>query len=147
MKKYTPQNFTLLSSVSLTPLINNDSRISPWIFEKIWNGTKGTLSGLGDTDLWKKNLKLKISCQTPFKFFDNVNTSTQRCPNKILKTFLIEDCFICHWFNNMGGAPWAANISANFRKNLKRTWWDTQGLWGNWFMEKPEVENLVALSL
>ncbi len=27
------------------------------------------LRGLGDTDLWKKNLKMKISCQAPFKLY------------------------------------------------------------------------------
>jgi hypothetical protein len=35
-----------------------------------------------------------------------VNFSTQRCPNKIFKTFLIEE---------------AANISANFSKKLETT--------------------------
>ncbi len=52
------------SPVSLTPLINIHSRISPRIFEKIRNGPKGILMGPGDTDSWK-NLKSKISCQTP----------------------------------------------------------------------------------
>jgi hypothetical protein len=30
-----------------------------------------------------------------------------------------------------GGAPLIANISANFRKNTKRYYWDNLGLWGN----------------
>jgi hypothetical protein len=30
-----------------------------------------------------------------------------------------------------GGAPLLANISMNFRKNLKRSYWDTLGLGGN----------------
>jgi hypothetical protein len=30
-----------------------------------------------------------------------------------------------------GGAPLLANISANFRQNLKRSQWDTLGLGGN----------------
>jgi hypothetical protein len=30
-----------------------------------------------------------------------------------------------------GGAPLLANISANFRKNSKRSLWYTLGLWGN----------------
>ncbi len=34
--------------------------------EKILNGPNGTLGGPGDKDSWK-NLKSKISCQTPFK--------------------------------------------------------------------------------
>ncbi len=35
-----------------------------------------------------------------------------------------------------GGAPWLANISANLRKNSKRSKWNTLGLGGNWFMKK-----------
>jgi hypothetical protein len=35
-----------------------------------------------------------------------------------------------------GGQPWAANISANFRKNSNRPQWYTQGRGGNWFMKK-----------
>ncbi len=35
-----------------------------------------------------------------------------------------------------GGAPWLTNISANFRKNSKRSKWNTLGLGGNWFMKK-----------
>ncbi len=35
-----------------------------------------------------------------------------------------------------GGAPWLANISANFRKNSKRSKWNTLGLGGNWCMNK-----------
>ncbi len=46
-----------------------------------------------------------------------------------------------------GGAPWLANISANFRKNSKRSKWNTLGLGGNWSMKKPEAKNLVTLSL
>ncbi len=41
--------------VSLKPLTNIHSQISPRIFEKIWNGPKGILRGSGDTDLWKKS--------------------------------------------------------------------------------------------
>jgi hypothetical protein len=44
----TPLNSLL--PVSLTPLINNNSRISPRIFEKIQNCSTGILEGLGDTD-------------------------------------------------------------------------------------------------
>ncbi len=37
---------------------------------------------------------------------------------------------------NYACAHWAANISANFHKNLKRPLWDTQGPGGNRFMNK-----------
>ncbi len=49
----------------LTLQINIHSRLSPQIFEKIRNDPNGMLRGPGDTDLWK-NLKSKISYQTPF---------------------------------------------------------------------------------
>ncbi len=65
-----PVSLTLLNSlspVSLTPLINIHSRISLQIFQKIQNGPIGVLGGgPGDTDSCK-NMRSKISCQTPFK--------------------------------------------------------------------------------
>ncbi len=62
--------------------------------------------------LLKKNLKAKI--------YIYVNSTTQRCPNKIIKIFLIEIFLpFATSVNDTGGASWAANISANFRKNLK----------------------------
>jgi hypothetical protein len=51
----------------LTPVINHNFRISPQIFLNIKNGPHAILRGPGETDSWKKNLKSKISCQTPFK--------------------------------------------------------------------------------
>jgi hypothetical protein len=49
-----------------------------------------------------------------------VNSTTQRCPNKIIKIFLLEDFFpFATGVVDTSGAPWAANISANFRKNAK----------------------------
>ncbi len=86
----------------------------------------GTISGC-------KHLKVNLKA----KIYIYVNSTTQRCPNKII--FLFEDFFpfaIGVTVNDTGGAPWAANISANFRKNLKRPWWYTQGLGENWFMKK-----------
>ncbi len=51
-----------------------------------------------------------------------VNSTTQRCPNKIIKTVLIEDFSICHaGAIDISGAPWTENISANFWENSKRT--------------------------
>ncbi len=80
----------------------------------------GTISGCRHL---KVNLKAKI--------YINVSSTTQRWPNKIIKIFLIED-----FVNDTGGKPWAANISANFQKNLKRSQWNTLGLGGNWFMKR-----------
>jgi hypothetical protein len=40
--------------VSLTPLTNIHSRLSPRIFEKNQNNLNGILRGPGDTDLCKK---------------------------------------------------------------------------------------------
>jgi hypothetical protein len=47
--------------------MNINSQISPRIFEKIQKGSNGILGGLG-TLIHEKNLKLKISCQNPFKY-------------------------------------------------------------------------------
>ncbi len=47
----------------------------------------------------------------------------------------------------IGGAPWLTNISANFRKKLKRSSWDTLGLWETDSWKEPEAKNLVTLSL
>ncbi len=76
------------------------------------------------------------------KMYIYVYSTFQRCPNKIIKIFLIEDFFhlppvsTTPVVNDTGGQPWAANISANFKKNLKRSKWDTLGLGGNWLMKK-----------
>ncbi len=78
-----------------------------------------------------------------------VNSTTQRCPtppNKIIKTFLVEDFCICHRCNDTGGAPWAANISVNFRKKLERPYRILRGL-GFGETDSWMVQNLVALSL
>jgi hypothetical protein len=56
-----------LSPVSLTRLINIHSWLSRRIYEKSRNDPNGLLRGPGDTDSWKKKLRSKISCQTPFK--------------------------------------------------------------------------------
>ncbi len=77
----------------------------------------GTISGCWHL---KVNLKAKI--------YLYVSSTTQRWPNKIIKIFLIEDFFHL--------PPWAANISANFRKNSKRSYWNTLGLGGNWFLKR-----------
>jgi hypothetical protein len=39
-----------------------------------------------------------------------------------------------------GGAPWLANIFANFWNNLKHSLWDTLGLGGNWFMKNKQKQ-------
>ncbi len=49
-----------LSPVSLTPVINIHSRISPQIFEKIQNGPNVILGGLGDIDSWKSRVRLPL---------------------------------------------------------------------------------------
>ena len=46
-----------------------------------------------------------------------------------------------------GGAPWLTNISANFRKNSKRSKGYTLGRGETDLWKKPEAKNLVTLSL
>jgi hypothetical protein len=45
-------NFFLLP-VPLIPVVPLDLRISPRIFEQVWNGPEGILRGLSETDSWK----------------------------------------------------------------------------------------------
>ncbi len=61
--------------MSLTPLTNIHSRLSPRIFNKNRNDLKGVLRGQGDIDL-RKNLKSKISCQTSFNLVELPRTYT-----------------------------------------------------------------------
>ncbi len=64
-------------------------------------------------------------------------------------------CHWCRWYRRQfaigvidtGGAPWLANISANFRKNSKWPYCYFQGLGGRWFMKKTWSKTLVTLSL
>jgi hypothetical protein len=58
-----------------------------------------------------------------------VNSTTQKCSNKIFKTFLIEDFFHLPPFDT-GGAPWAVKCEClrKFSKNLKQRYLNYQGL-------------------
>ncbi len=96
----------------------------------------GTIS-----DCWhlKVNLKEKIL----------VNSTTQSFPKNIIKTFLIEDFFpFATGVNDTGaGAPWAANIYANFRKKIETALMVYLGAWGKLIHEKNlKSKNLAALS-
>ncbi len=63
MKYFLSQNIFHLLPVSLTPVINLYFQISLQIFVQILNTV---LRGSGENDSWK-NLRSKISRQTPFK--------------------------------------------------------------------------------
>jgi hypothetical protein len=68
-KKIIYANFSHLSLVSSTPLTNIHSRLICEFSKKIetipmaYSGARGTL-------IYEKNLKSKISCQTPFMYFN-----------------------------------------------------------------------------
>jgi hypothetical protein len=95
------------------------------------------------SDCWQLKMNLKK------KIYLYAISTTQRCPKEIRQIFLLEDFFHlppCS-VNDTVGEPWAANISPNFRKNSKRPLWYNQGLGETDPCRKPEVENLVVLSL
>ncbi len=95
--------------------------------------TMGLISGCR---YLKVNLKAKM--------YICVNSTIQRCPNKIIKKFSDWRFFsFATGVTDTGGQPWAANISANFWKISKRSSWDTLELGGALIDEK----NLVTLSL
>ncbi len=90
----------------------------------------GTISGCRHL---KVNLKTKI--------YIYVNSTTQRCLNKIIQIFAAWRFFLyAIGVVDTGGAPWVANISVNYWKNLKWPWWYTQMLAGNWFMKKTRSQ-------
>ncbi len=60
------EDFYHLPPVSTTPVVHLELRISPRIFEKIWNSPNVILRGLGETDSWKKNQNLIILWHCPF---------------------------------------------------------------------------------
>ncbi len=72
----------------------------------------GTISGCSRH--LKVNLKAKI--------YIYVSSTTQRWPNNIIKVFYDWRFFpFATGVVDTGGKPWAANISANFLKNSKRS--------------------------
>jgi hypothetical protein len=60
-----------------------------------------------------------IRLLTPESELEGNNFTTQRCKNKIIEAFLIENFFHLPAVCDINGAPSAANISANFPKILK----------------------------
>ncbi len=84
------------------------------------------------SDCWQLKVNLKE------KIYPYANSTTQRCPKEIMKTFLVEDFF---------HLPWAANISGNFRKIWNGPNGVIRGLGETDPCRKSEVQNLVALSL
>jgi hypothetical protein len=79
-------------------------------------------------------LHLKVNLKR--KIFQYVNSTTQRCPNKIIESFLIEDFFHLPPVCDIGGAPSTANISENFLKNLKTALTGHSKAWGKLIHEK-----------
>jgi hypothetical protein len=78
----------------------------------------GTIS---DCLHFKVNLKEKI--------YLYVNSTAQRCPNKIIKTFLKEDFF--HLSRGIPHLELRISPGISEKLNLKQPSWDTQGLGGN----------------
>ncbi len=54
MEIFLIEVFFHLPLVSTTPVVHFELRISPQIFEKIWNGPNGIIMGLGETDPCRK---------------------------------------------------------------------------------------------
>ncbi len=102
-----------------------------------WWQIMGTLSGCRHL---KVNLKAKI--------YINVNSSTQRYPNKIIKIFLIEDFF---HLPPLSTTP-MVHVELHISPQIVEKIWNgsndiLRGLGETDSWKKPEVENLVALSL
>ncbi len=86
---------------------------------------------------WQITRKISDCSQLKVNFQKNiylyVNSTTQRCPNKIFKLFLIEDFFpFATHVNDTGGAPGVANISKKYQTALM----GYPGAWGKLIHEK-----------
>ncbi len=88
----------------------------------------------------KVNLKAKI--------YIYVNSTTQRCPNKIIKIFLLEDFFHLPRVSLTTVANLEQRISPRiFEKIQNGPNGIIRGLWETGSRKKPEAKNLVTLSL
>ncbi len=85
---------------------------------------------------------LKVNLRA--KLYIHVNSSTQRCPNKLIKIFLIENFFICHRCQRHQWCTLNCKYLREFRNGPNGI---LRGLEETDSWKKPEVENLVALSL
>jgi hypothetical protein len=65
IKVFLIEDFFYLPLVSTTPEVYLELRISPWIFEKIWNGPNGANRAWGKL-IHEKNQKEKILWHCPF---------------------------------------------------------------------------------
>jgi hypothetical protein len=132
-KNFPSQKFFHLSSVPpLTPVINLYFQISSLIFVKIQNGPNEILRGQGETDSWK-NIKSKISCQTPFNEHDTTKEKYLPWSLKIVLQWffcsswcmsLLNTCEVRCWTNLMRCARCSADprflYLSQYRCTVKR---------------------------
>ncbi len=98
---------------------------------------KGTISGCWDL---RVNLKAKVYLW--------VNSTSQRCPNKIIKTFMIEDFFHLPPVLRHRWCTLSCEYLREFSKKFETALILYSGAWEKLIHEKnPEVENLVTPSL
>jgi hypothetical protein len=110
-------------------------------------------SGAGGKQIDEKKQKRKISWHCPFKvnlkekIFIYVNSTTQRCPNKIYKIVLLEDFFHLPPVSLTPVVYLEPRITPRIEKirNGRTGILRCSGETDPW--KKPEVENLVTLSL
>jgi hypothetical protein len=82
--------------------------------------TMGLISGCR---YLKRNLKAKI--------YLHVNSTIQRCPNKIIKKFLIEDFFICHHCQRHRWSTLSCEYLREFSKTFELVLLGDSGAGGN----------------
>jgi hypothetical protein len=76
----------------------------------------------------KVNIKAKI--------YIYVNSTIQRCPNKIIKIFLIEDFFICHRCQRHRWSTMSSEYLREFSKKFETALMVYSGAWGKLIHEK-----------
>jgi hypothetical protein len=118
-----------LPPVSTTPAANFASS-----FSRVVDTGGKFATGVADTggkqwDSYQAEDTLKWTWRQ--KFIYMVTLLSKGVPTKLLKFFWLKIFSFATSVSDTGGQPWAANISANFGKNLKWSQWDTLELGGN----------------
>jgi hypothetical protein len=97
------------------------------------NFATGTASVVDTGGKFAADVNLKVSWKE--KIYLYVYSTTQRSPNKIIKTFLMEDVSICHRVNDTGWCTLSCEYPQEFSKKFETPLMGL-GAWGNLIHEK-----------
>ncbi len=101
-----------------------------------WWKMMGTIS-----DCWHHKVNLKE------KTYLYVNSIARSCSKKIIKTLWLKIFFICHWCQRHQWCTLSCEYLREFSKKFETALMVYSGAWGKLIHKKPDIENLMTLSL